>query len=163
MAQNNPNWKDNILPGVKSKDDPRYIKMAEKRDERHRLAREHKANKAKYKQTLADFKASQHQEAQDRIASGEIPSPMEVMLEMIKEQTIIVANPGLDEAQPLKERTLLMQMNRDYAMMTGANAPSSQSVDVTSESVEEQSPEEVQAELLKITDKLKIVGGKDAE
>lgn len=143
---------ENLLPPITSTDDPRYANLAEGRD-RYNKRRQAAAKKRKeYELSLKEFKANQFEQAQERMESGEMQSPAEMLMDMIQTQTLAVNNPELTKGEQIKERELLLKLWDRYAALTGANAPSASQIDVTSTSTEEDKPEDIDAELKKFTD-----------
>lgn len=130
----------NLIP-TRSKDDPQYLKLEAGRDKYNSKQRQLRQRRQEYKEKLSDIKAEQLEIATESIESGDIPEPMQLLIDMIKEQRIALSNPDLKPNELLKEKDLMLALQKQYAVMLGAQAPSSQSVEVS-----KAEPEEVDAE-----------------
>ena len=145
---------DNLIPS-KDANDPRWQNLLKANKKRRELLAETKARREDYKKQLAQFKEEQMDTTRAYMDAGML-SPAELLMNMLKEQQIAVANPDLSPSEALKERALLMQIYDRYDKLTGASAPTAQSIDINS-TEEVKTPEEIQKELLDTTAKLRVV------
>ena len=127
----------NNLKPIRSTDDPRYKKLAEGRERYAEARRTRKKRRQDYTDRLSDIKAEQLNVAQDAIESGEMPEPMKLLLDLIKDQQVALANPDLSVSEANKERSLLLSMQKQYTDMLAAAAPSTQSIEVHKSEEEE--------------------------
>ena len=86
------------LRPVTSTDDPVYKKLAAGRDAHNKKQSEARKRRQDYKNQLSEFKEQQLETAQSYIEAG-VPSPADLIMNMIQEQLIIVANPELKTAE----------------------------------------------------------------
>ena len=145
------------LKPIRDTDDYRYQALKKGRERRVKRQREGKERRQRYEDQLATLKTEQLETAKGYIESGEVPSPADLLMSMITEQLVTVANPELTTGELNKERELLMKLYDRYDKLTGASAPASQSISVSSSEDEEITPEQVQEELLATTDKLRVI------
>ena len=130
------------LKPIKSKDDPKYKKLAEGRERFQEGQRMRKKRRQDYTDRLSNIKAEQLNVAEEAINNGEVPEPMQLLLELIKEQRVVLANPDLSTAESNKERQLLLSMQKQYTDMLAAAAPSTQSVEIHKNEEEELTEDE---------------------
>ena len=151
LAEKYPLLFSRRMPSPIQKGSERAKRFIEAGQKSNRKKAANAARRRNYQERLSELKADQLDIAQDYIQNKGVPSPADLLMNMIKEQMMIVANPELSNMESNKERNLLMSMWDRYADLTGAKAPNSQTIDVTSKIEEKDSPEQVQEKLLQTT------------
>ena len=149
-----PNSLANLTPPSKDTDCPQYKKMAAGRDALNKRRQQAAKKRKQYDLALKEFKAEQFNEAQARMESGDIRSPAEMIIDMIKEQELAVANPALTTNELKHEKELLIKLYDRYTALVGVNAPTAQQIDVTSKEEVEETPDSVAEEIEKFTAKI---------
>ena len=144
------------LRPTRSLDEPSSANFVAARDEYNRRRKETKKRHETYKSNIAAFKSKQLQRAQDEIEAGTMPDPAQLLITMIKEQQLRLAGEKLTKGENLKERQMLLLLYKEYAALTGANAPGSQTIDVAVEPEEPKSSSDIQDELIQLTTNLRL-------
>ena len=145
-GQGGPNW----MPGVSKEnyaEDPRWQKMQVWNQKQKEMAKRRK----EYTQQLNEFKHDQLSTVTDQLAEGRVSSPADMLMKMIQEQELLMADPNLDEKNKFKEKELYLKLWDRYASLTGANAPSASSISVESTDTAEETPEDIDAALAEFT------------
>ena len=144
----------NLYPNLKSftKGDPRVLAHNKKQKER---AARHKS----YKQKLSQFKEDQMDLATEMMESDDLPQPVQMLAQMLKLQAITMADKTLSPALANKEKALYLDMYKQFVNLTGANAPTTTTIDMTVEQEEKLSPEDLQQALLDLTNSAKLIEG----
>ena len=138
------------MPGVSKenyRDDPRWQKMQVWNQKQKEMAKRRK----EYTQQLNEFKHDQLSTVTDQLAEGRVSSPADMLMKMIQEQELLMADPNLDEKNKFKEKELYLKLWDRYAALTGANAPSASSISVESTDTAEETPEDIDAALAEFT------------
>lgn len=131
----------NLIP-VRSKDDPVYKKFAAGRDAMHARNREAKARRHDYKDRLGEIKSKQLDVAQTSIQEGVVPEPMQLLMNLIEEQQVILSDDTLSKQESIKERSFMLELQKQYTLMLNALAPTTQSLEINKEQTEELSEED---------------------
>ena len=143
------------LNPIKSVDDPRYAKFAAGRDKVNKRRKETRERHRDYRYNIASFKSQQLKATQEQIDAGIIPNPADMLISMITEQQLIVSGAELTKREHLNERQLLLSLYKEYAALTGANAPSSQTIDMNAQEAEVKTPADIREELILLTNDLR--------
>ena len=146
-----PNSLANLSKPFTGSDDPRTKKALEVVRKKGERTRKHKELTAE----LRDMKSDAVAKAKDRVASGLMLDPLDIIMNGIMDCEIMLANPDLDDSAQEKWMSLKLKYTKEYAALTIGNT----NIGAIHSEVkkEEMTPEEVEAKLLKFTS---IQGGK---
>ena len=138
---------------IRSQEDPRFKKMVIGRERYQQQQREEKQRHEEYQKSLRDLKVKQLEIAQNAISDGQVPEPISLLLEMIHQQRLIVNNPELTHREAARERTLLLDMQKQYSQMLSASAPVSKNIDLAAETEETMTKEDFERAFQEFTPK----------
>ena len=122
--------------------------MIKGRDEYNKRRLDSKIRHQTYNQNIAEFKSEQLATATREIENNAIPNPAEMLIGMIKEAKMILADPALTKGEYHKERQMYLALYKEYAALTGANAPTAQSMDMNVKQDETKSSKDITEELI---------------
>ena len=142
-----------LMPPITGANDPRTIAARKT----HAKKRADKLRRLSHEESLRELKADSFDKAKFRIESGDIPDPIEVIQNMISEQILVVKALDPKATTYVKEKELLMKMNSQYADLVGAKQAATQSIELSVDRVDEKSPEQIQEELIKKTQALRVI------
>ena len=140
------------MTNITSKDDPRYIKMRMGTAKYNQSLKDRKERKIAYKDQVQSIKQMELSKVHMAIANGTQKSPAEALLNMMRNQEVFMNDPNTTPNQLHKERALYLDMYKQYAALTGVNAPNTQAVEMEVEESSEMTSDEVQAKLMKFVE-----------